>query len=207
MIAALVLAAAAAAGGACPLEPPRVVESSQSILPADSHPTHGRVSFLLDLGSDGRVRRSLRVESSGDAAVDAAAETSLQQTRFAPPSYNCYSISTATTYGYDIPPELLTSPTPAASPLPSSAPACVTPFARARRFGLAPHRTAHGTAVIDVSLDALARVTGVNLVQSSGDRKADYAAAVAARHAPYAFEHQPGCTPRATTYRLEITFR
>jgi TonB family protein len=195
------------ATAACPHENGHVIEESQVEFPPNAHPTHERVRFLLDLGSDGRIRRSAMVESSGDGAVDAAAAKALADYRFTVPTAGCVSTSSALSRWWDIPPQLLASPSPA-EPAASSSPApCAAPFIRPMRFPLPRRREVPGTAVVDVGLDANARVTAVHLAQSSGNKKTDYAATVAARNGIYAFEHQAGCARTATTYRLELTFR
>jgi TonB family protein len=84
---------------------------------------------------------------------------------------------------------------------------CAAPFIRPIRFPLPRRREVPGTAAVDVGLDPFARVTNVRLAQSSGNKKTDYAATVAARNGTYVFERQPGCAPVATMYRLELTFR
>lgn len=192
---------------ACPVERGHIIEESQLEFPQDAHPTHERVRFLVDLGSDGRVRRSSMVESSGDAAVDAAAATALAGYRFAVPSAGCVSTSSAISRWWNVPPQALATPPPdaaAASSLPAQ---CVTPFIRPMSFPLPHRREVPGTASVDVALDASARVTAVHLTRSSGNKKTDYAATVAARNGTYVFERQPGCAPVATTYHLELTFR
>ena len=191
---------------ACPRERVRVIEESSVVFPANAHPTHGRVRFLLDLGSDGRIRRVAIVESSGDPMVDAVAEKALAQFRYAPPSAGCMSASTVTSQYWDIPPEALAPPAPAevtASPAPLQ---CAAPFVRPARFPGSAHPVAAGTVGVDVSLDATARVTAIHLAQSSGNKKTDYAATIAARNGTYVFERQPGCPTAATTYRFELTF-
>ncbi len=195
------------ATAACPRERGHVIEESQLEFPQDAHPTHDRVRFLVDLGSDSRIRRIATVESSGDAAVDAAAAKALAGYRFAVPSAGCVSSSSVVSPWWRIPPEALPSPAPAATPASSSPTPCVAPFVRPMRFPLPRRREVPGTASVDVAVDASARVTAVHLAQSSGNKKTDYAAAVAARNGTYVFERQPGCAPVATTYRLELTFR
>ena len=190
---------------ACPRERGHVIEESQLEVPPDAHPTNTRMRFLVDLGSDGRIRRIAAVESSGDASVDAAAAKALAQYRFALPSGGCVTTSSVTARTWSIPPEALASPSPAAAS--SSPPPCVAPFIRPAGFPLPHRRESPGTASVDVGLDASAHVTAVHLVHSSGNKKTDYAATVAARNGTYAFERQPGCAPVATTYHLELTFR
>jgi len=190
----------------CPRENTRIVEESNFEFPENAHPTHERVRFLLDLGSDGRVRRTALAESSGDAAVDAAAAKAVGEFRFTAPTAKCVSTSTVASQYWRMPPEALASPAPDAGASSSPVP-CPAPFVRPLTFPLPPRREAPGTASVDVALDASARVTAVHLVQSSGNKKTDYAAAIVARHGVYVFERQPGCPPAATTYRLELTFR
>ena len=74
-------------------------------------------------------------------------------------------------------------------------------------FPLPPRREVPGTVLVDVALDAKAHVSAVRLARSSGNRKTDYAATVAARNGRYVTLPQPGCAPSATTYHLELTFR
>ncbi|MDP9105592.1 MAG: hypothetical protein M3N49_06635 [Candidatus Eremiobacteraeota bacterium] len=213
LLAAVILAAAAPApvpvrapAAACPRENVRVIEESNFELPENAHATHERVRFLLDLGSDGRIRRTTLAESSGDAAVDAAAAKAVGEFRYAAPTAGCVSTSTVWSQYWRMPPEVLASPVPDAG-APSSPAPCAAPFVRPQRFPLPPLREAPGTAFVDVALDGSARVTAVHLVQSSGNKKTDYAATVAARQGVYVFERQPGCSPTATTYRFELTFR
>ncbi|MDQ6925088.1 MAG: energy transducer TonB, partial [Candidatus Eremiobacteraeota bacterium] len=182
------------------------IEESRLEVPPDAHPTHERMRFLVDLGSDGRIRRLAAVESSGDAAVDAAAAKALARYRFALPSSGCVTTSSGTARTWSIPPEVLASPSPATGASSSPAP-CVAPFVRPMGFQLSRRREVPGTASVDVGLDASAHVTAVHLVHSSGNKKTDYAAAVTARNGTYVFERQPGCAPVATTYHLELTFR
>ena len=89
----------------------------------------------------------------------------------------------------------------------SSALPCAAPFVRPMGFPLPPRRKAPGTVLVDVALDAKARVSAVHLTRSSGNRKTDYAATVAARNGRYLMLPQPGCAQSATTYHLELTFR
>jgi outer membrane biosynthesis protein TonB len=194
------------ATAACQRERGHVIEESQLEVPPDAHPTNERMRFLIDLGSDGRIRRIATVESSGDAAVDAAAVKSLAQYRFALPSSGCVTTSSVTSRWWNIPPDALASPSPAAVASSSPAP-CVAPFIRPMGFPLPRRREVPGTASVDIGLDASARVTAVHLMHSSGNKKTDFAATVAARNGTYVFERQPGCAPVATTYHLELTFR
>lgn len=206
----------AQAAAACPREAVRVVEESNFTMPSDAHPTHDTVRFTLDIGSDGRLRRSVLTESSGDPAIDAAAAQALTQFRFAAPTFGCVASSTTTSWSWRIPAEEVSpaSPAPSAAPATSAAPAssapvasCTAPFVRAARLAIPPRREKPGTAIVDVTLDANARVTNVHLVQSSGETKTDYAATVAARTGGFVFVRVPGCPSGATVYRLELTFR
>jgi TonB family protein len=212
MFAAVLLAAASPAAvpaaqstAACPRTRGRVLESVTPMFPDGAHPTNARVSFLLDLGSDGRVRRVVMAESSGDAAVDDAAAKAIGQYRFAPATAACVSASSAVSRYFTLPPEALASPPADAAPNPSPVP-CAAPFARPVGFPLPQRRKVPGTVTVDVALDGAARVTAVRLVKSSGNPRTDYAATSAARNGRYAFERFPGCGPAPTTYRVEMTF-
>jgi len=205
----------AQAAAACPRESPRVIEESNFTLTPDARPTNANVRFALDLGSDGRLRRAVLVESSGDATVDAAAAQALTQFRFAAPTFGCVALSTTWSWYWRFPDEALTTATPAASAAPASSPAptastaptsCTAPFVRLARLRI-PGREQPGTATVDVTLDADARVKAVRLVQPSGHLKTDYAATVAARGGIYIFVRVPGCPSGPTVYRLELTFR
>ena len=199
--------AAPGSTAACPRERGHVIEESQLEFPQNAHPTHERVRFLVDLGSDSRIRRMVAIESSGDAAVDAAAAKALADYRFAVPSVACVTSSSVASPFWTVPPEALASASPTANGFANSPAPCVAPFIRPMRFPLPRRREVPGTASVDVGLDPSARVTSVHLAQSSGNKKTDYAATVAARNGTYVFERQPGCAPVATTYHLELTFR
>ena len=207
MFASLLVAAASPAPlpgsiAACPRAEARIIQDSNFTMPDNARPTRSRVWFALDIGSDGRVRRSAMVESSGDAAVDELAAKAVAEWRFAPQTGACMSTSTAWSHGWEMPAESIASPAPpGAVSLP-----CAAPFVRVTRFPVPRRREPPGTAAIDIVLDATARVTGVHLARSSGNTKADYFAAILGRNATYVFERQPGCTPTATTYRRELTF-
>jgi TonB family protein len=206
----------AQAAAACPREPPRVIEESNFTLTPDARPTNANVRFALDLGSDGRLRRAVLVESSGDATVDAAAAQALTQFRFAAPTFGCVALSTTWSWYWRLPAEELTAATPAASAAPASstAPAastvpasCTAPFVRLAWLPIPGRREQPGTATVDVTLDADARVKAVRLVQPSEHLKTDYAATVAARNGRYIFVRVRGCPSGPTVYRLELTFR
>ena len=217
-VAAVLFAAASAAPpparspfGGCARATTRVIGKARLDFPENARPTHERVRFLLDLGSDGRIRRTAMVESSGDAAVDAAAATAVAEYRFAPPTMGCVAASSTWSPWWDMPPATLASAPPAeadpaGSPAPSSPVPCSPPFVEPTRFPLPLRRLPRGTAAVDVALDANARVTSVHLARSSGNKKSDYAATIAARNATYVFRRQPGCAPVATTYRFELSF-
>jgi TonB family protein len=165
------------------------------------------VRILADVGSDGRIRRTVIADSSGDAAVDAAAATALAAFRFEAPTAHCVSASTTWPQTWLIPAEALVPPAslePGATPVPVQ---CVAPFVRALGFPVPRRREVPGTATIDVGFDANARVSTVHLARSSGNRKTDYAATVAARNGSYMLARQRNCPHTTTTYRLEFTFR
>lgn len=206
----------ARAVAACPREPPRVIEESNLTLTPEERPTNAHVRFALDLGSDGRLRRAVLVESSGDSAIDAAAAQALKQFRFAAPTFGCVSVSANWSWYWRFPDEVLATATPAASAAPASSPApsastaqasCTAPFVRLAWLPIPSRREQPGTATVDVTLDADARVKAVHLVHPSGHFKTDYAATVAARNGNYIFESIPGCPSGPTVYRLELTFR
>src|SRR6266851_1327781 len=115
----------------CPAQAIRIVEESNFAYPQSARQTNGRVRFLVDLGSDGRIRRTVVVESSGDAAIDAAAGQALNQFRFAPPSMRCVAASSVASWWWDLSSETI-APSGAAVPSPvvvPSPPACAAPFA------------------------------------------------------------------------------
>jgi TonB family protein len=214
-LASIVAAAGPSAVDACPQTEPRVVVGAV-LTPLDGlHPTNRRARFLLDIGSDGRVRRAGMVESSGDARFDAAALAAADQMRFAPPSEGCISPSSVAPESFDVPLiSLVRPPAPGASglpelataPPPSSVTICAAPFVELTGLDVPDQRQAPGTATVDVRLDASAHVLGAQLAHSSGNARTDAAAVAMARGGQYAFEPQPGCPAKATTYPLELTF-
>lgn len=193
---------------ACPRVPPRVVTTANFTMPEGAHPTRDALRFVVDIGSEGRLRRWALIESSGDAALDAAAEAALPELRFAPPSLGCVSLSASVPWSWRIPAEMIASPTTAsAEPKPGAAPvACTAPFVQVNRLMLGAKRQSPGAVSVDVSLDANAHVTSVRLVHPSGNIKTDYAATIAARTSTYAYLPIPSCPARPTTYHLELGF-
>jgi TonB family protein len=207
LAAALVAAASPAPSeptAACPRSALRIVQEAMLTIPEGMHPTNPRVRVLADLGSDGRVRSVVTVESSGDFALDAAAAKAVEHYRFAPPAFGCVTTSSTAALSFNVPPEATTarqSPAPRVSLAP-----CTGPFVRPMGIPPPSQREAPGTATVEVALDSAASVTGVRLVHSSGNRKTDDAATVAARSGGFRFEPIPGCAQSPTTYLLEITF-
>jgi TonB family protein len=93
------------------------------------------------------------------------------------------------------------------SALPDTATAiCGAPFVQLTGLDVPDERQAPGTVAIDVGLDAAAHVTSVKLAHSSGNAKTDAAGTAAAHDAQFAFTLPPGCRPKPTTYRLELTY-
>jgi TonB family protein len=199
----------------CPAEQTRVISTSTPIAPDDIHPTNRRVRLLLDLGSDGRLRHAGIVESSGDAVFDAAAVDAAGRFRFAPPTQGCISTSSVVPEDFNVPVLALARPNPSGSGppiLPTSAPEsqiaiCTTSFVQLTGLDIPDERQTPGTVAIDVGLDAAAHVTSSKLASSSGHAKTDAAGVEAARDAQYAFTLPPGCRPKPTVYRLELTYR
>jgi TonB family protein len=219
----IVLASLIAAAGepaylaSCPASDVRVVATSAPVVSDNIHPTNRRARFLLDIGSDGQLRRSALVESSGDAVFDAAALDAAKRFRFAPPTQGCISTSAVVPEEFNVSLLALARPSGGAgSPgpfvLPSTPPEAAVaicpaaPFVRLTGLDVPDQRQAPGTADVDVGLDASARVTSVKLAKSSGNPKTDAAATAAAKDGQYAYTLPPGCKPQATTYRLELTY-
>jgi TonB family protein len=198
----------------CPDQQARVISTSEPIAPDNIHPTNRRVRLLLDLGSDGRLRHAAITESSGDATFDAAAIDAAGRFRFSPPTQGCISTSSVVPEDFNVPLLALARPAPNGSGppvLPSTQPdsaiaICTTSFVQLTGMDVPDERQAPGTVAVDVALDAAAHVTGVKLVSSSGHAKTDAAGVAAAHDAEYAFALPPGCRPKPTTYRLELTF-
>jgi TonB family protein len=220
---AFVLATLIAAAGepaylaSCPAaQETRVLATSTPIAPDNIHPTNRRVRLYIDVGSDGRVRHVAMVESSGDAVFDAAALDAAGRFRFAPQTQACISTSSFVPETFDVPLISIVRPVPGASPgalvIPSNAPAstvaiCSAPIVELKGLDIPDARQAPGTVAIDVGLDAAAHVTSVKLATSSGNAKTDATGTEEARGAQYAFTLPPGCQPKPTTYRLELTFK
>ena len=106
---AFVLATIVAAAGqpvsaaACPASQTRVLLTSEPIAPDNIHPTNRRVQLLLDVGSEGELRRSAITESSGDAVFDAAALDAAKRFRFAPHTQDCISTSSVVPEEFNVP--------------------------------------------------------------------------------------------------------
>jgi TonB family protein len=215
LLAPLLLAAGEPAYlASCPAVDGRVVSTAPVDAPPNIHPTNRRARFLIDLGSDGAIRRVAIVETSGDAAFDAAAQSALAHFRFAPPQQGCISTSSVVPETFNVPLiNLIASPPPGGTlpVIPSALPAsavtiCAAPFVQLTGIDVPDQRQPPGTVDVDVGLDAQAHVLRAALVQSSGNRQTDAGALAAARDAQYAFTPQPGCPPKPTTYRLELTY-
>lgn len=217
---AFVLSALVAAAGepsylaACPQSDAKVVIGAVLNPRDDMRATNRRARYLLDLGSDGRVRRIAMTESSGDARFDADALAAAKQMRFAPPSQGCISPSSVAPESFDVPLIALARPAPGgtgplvlatARPM-ADVTICAAPFVTLTGLDVPDTHQTPGTAAIDVRLDAAARVLGATLATSSGNAKTDAAAVALARSGQYAFTPQPGCPAKPTLYRLELTF-
>jgi len=213
-LATLVAAGEPAYLASCPAEQTRVISTSAPIAPDDIHPTNRRVRVLIDLGSDGRIRQAAITESSGDAVFDAAALDAAKRFRFAPPTQGCISTSSVVPEEFNVPLIALARPNPNGSgppvlvtPPADTAAICTTAFVQLTGLDVPDQRQAPGTVAIDVGLDANAHVTSAKLAHSSGSAKTDAAGTAAAKDAQYAFSLPPGCRPKPTTYRLELTYR
>lgn len=216
---ALVLSTLIAAGGppayfaACPAQQFRVLGTSTPIVGDNIHPTNRQAKFLLDVGSDGAIRRAALTESSGDATFDQAALEAAQRFRFSAPSQGCISTSFVVPESFNVPLITLARPQPSGPPvLASAAPEnalaiCPAPFVELAGLDAPDTRQAPGTVDVDVAVDAGARVTGVKLAKSSGNPKTDATGTALAHDAQYAFTLPAGCRPKPTTYRLELTFK
>jgi TonB family protein len=214
VLSSLVAAAAPAYPDSCPQSDARVLVGAVLNPPDSIHPTNRRARFLLDVGSDGRVRRAAMTESSGDATFDADALAAAKQMTFVPPQEACLSPSSVAPESFDVPLLALARPAPGGSGppvLPTSAPAadltiCAAPFVELTGLDVPDKRPAPGTVAIDVRLDASAHVVGAQLAHSGGNAQTDAAALAMARGGEYAFAPQPGCPPKPTTYQLELTY-
>jgi TonB family protein len=217
---AFVLSTLIAAGepaylASCPAAELRVVSTSSPIAPDNIHPTNRRVRLLLDLGSDGRLRHAAITESSGDAVFDAAAMDAAGRFRFAPPTQGCISTSSVVPEDFNVPVLALARPNPSgsgppilATPAPEAQIAiCTSSFVQLTGLDVPDERQSPGTLAVDVGLDAAGKVTSTKLVNSSGHAKTDAAGVEAAHDAQYAFVLPPGCRPKPTVYRLELTYR
>ena len=224
VLAPLLAAAAPNYGAACPMQNPAVARQPIFVAPENIHPTYRQARFLIDVGSDGKVRRVALTQSTGDATFDDAALTAAKNMTFLPPSQGCISTSFTAPQSFQVPLISLLPAHPAAAvsdgiPMPGAsaspapainagapAPNCASGFVDLVGLDIPDHREAPGTVSVDVHLNAAAKVTSVLLASSSGNKKTDYAATSAARTALYKFADQPGCKPTATVYRLELTY-
>jgi TonB family protein len=198
---------AAAADSACGADAPAHVTLPAIFSAPDGptiHTTNRRVRFLIDIGSDGRERRVAMVESSGDSTVDAAALAAVRNMRFAPPMQNCISTPSVAPESFNVSLITLATPAPGASAPPAAI--CGDPFVQLTGMDVPDKREPPGTVAIDVGLNAAAKVTSVTLAHSSGNKNTDAVATASAKSAQYQFVTEPGCAPKPTTYRLELTY-
>jgi TonB family protein len=199
---------------ACPAQQASIVFKSTPIAPDSIRPTNHLVKLLLDVGSDGKLRHASIIESSGDPVFDGAAIDAVKLSRFAPPTQGCISTSFVVPIDYSVPILTLARPAPNSSGVPvlasaapeSSLAICGTPFVQLTSLGFPEHRQVPGTADIDVGLNASAHVTSVKLAHSSGNAQTDAVATSAAHDAQFQFTLPPGCPPKPTIYRLQLTY-
>jgi TonB family protein len=195
----------------CPASDTRVLATSSPVVGDSIHPTNRRARLLLDIGSDGELRRAALTESSGDGAFDAAALDAAKRFRFAAPTQGCISTSTVVPEEFNVPLLALARPaggagSPMVLPSATAESICPASFVRLTGLDVPDQRQPPGTVDLDVALDAAAHVTGVKLAKPSGNARTDAAGLAAARSAQYAFTLPPSCKPQATTYRLELTY-
>ena len=211
----LLAQAAPAYLASCPAQQGAVLFHPPFTAPDNVHPTNRRARFFLDLGSDGRIRRVVLVESSGDATFDTDALEAAKNYRFAPPTQGCISTSSVVPEDFDVSLITLARPAPGTTgipELPTSPPASAvavcstTPLAQLTGLGAPDTRQAPGTVDIDLGLDAAAHVTSAKIATSSGNAKTDANALALARDAEFQLMLEPGCSARRTIYRLELTF-
>ena len=198
---------AAAADSACGADSPAHVTIPAVFVAPDGpgvHTTNRRVRFLIDVGSDGRERRVAMVESSGDVTVDAAALASVHNMHFAPSLQNCISAPSVAPESFNVSLITLAQPVAGASAPPVAI--CGDPFVQITGMDMPDKRQAPGTAAIDVGLNASAKVTSAQLAKSSGNKTTDAVALASAKSGQYQFVIEPGCAPKPTTYRLELTY-
>jgi TonB family protein len=198
---------AAAADAACGADSPAHVTLPPVFSAPDGpniHTTNRRVRFLIDIGSDGRERRVGMVESSGDATVDAAALAAVHNMRFAPSLQNCISATSVAPESFNV--SLITLAQPGAVASAPVTPICGDPFVQITGMDVPDKRQAPGTADIDVGLSASAKVTSAVLAKSSGNKTTDAVAIASAKSGEFQFVTEPGCAPKPTTYRLELTY-
>jgi TonB family protein len=198
---------AAAADSACGADTPAHVTVPAVFSAPDGpniHTTNRRVRFLIDIGSDGRERRVAMVESSGDVTVDAAGLAAVHNMRFAPPLQNCISTPSVAPESFNVSLITLATPAPGANAAPAAI--CPDPFVQLTGMDVPEKRQAPGTVAVDVGLSAGAKVTSAVLAHSSGNKATDAVALASAKSAQYQFVTEPGCAPKPTTYRLELTY-
>jgi TonB family protein len=194
---------AAAATVKCATHAARIVNHPPTTLSATMNPTETEIGVEFDVGSDGRVRGVHLIHGSGDAALDAALKTSFQSWTFTPATSGCVAFSTVYTTVIPLRDDVPVHPI---GPPISRDGGCV-PF-----VGLfitpVPHDPAkHGTAVVNVPLDAAGALAGMpTIATSSGSATLDTEALRLARTAQYGFNTASNCTPAALTYSLELTF-
>ena len=214
-LATMLAQAAPAYTAACPNEPTRVLALSQPVVPDTLHPTNRRARYLVDLGSNGEIRRIGMIESSGDPVFDQAGHDALARSTFTPQMQGCISTSSIVPEEFNVPLINLVQPSAIGSgghiAVPTSAPAaqlaiCTSSFVQLNGLDIPETRQAPGTVAIDVGLNAAGHVTSVKLAKSSGNAKTDATGVSAARDGQYAITLPPGCRPQPTIYRLELTY-
>jgi TonB family protein len=159
----------------------------------DSARNSGPVTILVHVtvNPDGSVASASIVHSSYNAALDQAALQAALHSTYAPMIANCTPQGANATLEIAMTPNAVTitveppAATPAACAVPNREPT-ITNAVAPDLNGLESHVTGPTSVTVRVSVDPSGRVSGVDVVNSSGDRLLDDAVIRAARASTYA---------------------
>ncbi|MFN2459254.1 MAG: energy transducer TonB [Candidatus Velthaea sp.] len=185
-----------------------MVNAAPLQLPPDTPRKNARLTFDVDLGSDGRVRDVRLVGGSGDAVIDALAREAVTRSTYRAAESGCVAVSDTYRMAYRAQDDAAPSPPQAPPTMPPAARADCVPLVVAFITPGARNAAQRGTAVVAVPLDAAAARHGEPALQKrTGNAALDEEALRIARTAQFNFMQGEGCRPQPFSYFLELTFR
>jgi TonB family protein len=172
--------------------------------PEEVQRVNAEAVVIARLHPDGRVASSSLDRSSTMAGLDDAAQTAVENTRFAPAVRNCVAYSST---------PVVTVPFAGGGDTLKTAAECaqgdavLRSLARPADPGSPARRRERGSLTVIVTVEPDGRVSATDLLWGSGSRRLDREGLRIARGSRYAAGADEDCVPVQSTYTLELTFR